>query len=75
MPGIVAVISALVFTLIFNFLVNFYVVGPIIKITDRIRRFKENKTPFDVSIETRDEFFYLSNEISDLCTLVSSKDI
>jgi NtrC-family two-component system sensor histidine kinase KinB len=74
MPGIVAVISALVFTLIFNFLVNYFFVGPIIKITDRIRKFKENKTPFDVSIETRDELYYLSNEISDLCTLVSSKE-
>lgn len=74
MPGIVAIISALVFTLIFNFLVNYFVVGPIIKITNRIKRFKENNTPFDVSVETRDELFYLSNEISDLCTLVASKD-
>jgi len=74
MPGIVAVISALVFTLIFNFLVNYFVVGPIIKITGRIKKFKENRTPFDVPIETRDELFYLSNEISDLCTLVGSKD-
>jgi hypothetical protein len=74
MPGIVAVLSALFFTLIFNFLVNYFVVGPIIKITERIKKFKENKIPFDVTIETRDELFYLSNEISDLCALVGSKD-
>lgn len=74
MPGIVAVLSALIFTLIFNFLVNYYFVGPILKITDGIRRFKENRTPVDVSVETHDELFFLSNEISDLCTLVSSKD-
>jgi hypothetical protein len=74
MPGVVAVISSLIFTLIFNFLVNYYIVGPIIKITKSIQKFKENKTPFNVTIETKDELFYLSNEISDLCTLVSSKE-
>ncbi len=74
MPGIVAVLSALIFTLIFNFLVNYYFVGPILKITDGIRRFKENRTPVDVSVETQNELLFLSNEISDLCTLVSSKD-
>lgn len=74
MPGIVAVLSALVFTLIFNFLVNHYVVGPIIKITDRIKKFKESKMPFDVNVETRDELYYLSNEISDLCNLVRTKE-
>ena len=74
MPGIVAVLSALIFTLIFNFLVNHYVVGPILKITDRIKKFKEFKTPFDVSVETRDELYDLSNEISDLCNLVGTKE-
>ncbi len=74
MPGIIAVLSAFVFTLIFNFLVNYYVVGPIIKITARIKKFKENRTPFDVTIETKDELFYLANEIGDLCTLVDLKD-
>ena len=74
MPGIIAIISALVFTIVFNFLVNYFVVGPIIKITDRVKKFKENKTPYDVNIDTRDELFYLSNEISGLCTVVGSKD-
>jgi len=74
MPGIIAIISALVFTIVFNFLVNYFIVGPIIKITDRIKKFKENRTPYDVNIETSDELFYLSNEISGLCTIVGSKD-
>jgi hypothetical protein len=74
MPGIVAVISAFVFTLIFNFLVNYYVVSPLIKITERIKKFKENRTPFAVNIETKDELLYLANEIGDLCALVDSKD-
>lgn len=75
MPGIIALITALIFTLIFNSLVNYYVVSPIIKITKRIRRFKDENTPYDVSIETKDELYDLSNAISDLCLFVSSKDI
>lgn len=73
MPGIVAILSALIFTFIFNYLVNYYMVGPIIKITDRIKRFKDNKTPFDVKIETRDELYHLAEAIEHLCQL-STKD-
>jgi NtrC-family two-component system sensor histidine kinase KinB len=73
MPGIVAILSALVFTLIFNFLVNLYVVGPIIRITKGIKKFKEKQTPFDVTIETRDELYDLSNAIGDLCQYYNSK--
>lgn len=75
MPGVIALITALIFTLIFNSLVNYYVVGPIIKITERIKRFKNENTPYDVAIETKDELYDLSNAISDLCLFVSSKEI
>jgi HAMP domain-containing protein len=56
MPGIVAMAAALLFTLIFNYFVNYYVVSPLVRITDRIKKFIENKVPFDVDIETKDEF-------------------
>jgi NtrC-family two-component system sensor histidine kinase KinB len=74
MPGIIAIISALVFTLIFNFLVHYYVVGPILRITKGIQKFKEKQAPFDVSIETRDELYDLSNAIGDLCQYINSKE-
>jgi HAMP domain-containing protein len=75
MPGIIAIISSLVFTLIFNFLVHYYVVGPIIRIRTGIKKFKEKQIPFDVPIETRDELYELSIAIGDLCQYISSKEI
>jgi methyl-accepting chemotaxis protein len=69
MPGIVAVLSALIFTFIFNYLVNYYMVGPIIQITDRIKKFIKKRTPFDVNIETKDELFHLAEAIEHLCQL------
>ena len=74
MPGIIAMLSALVFTFIFTYLVNFYMIGPIIRITDRINKFKEKRTPFDVKIETHDEIYQLSEAISHLCVSVEAKD-
>jgi len=74
MPGIVAFISALVFTFIFTYLINYYIVGPIIKITDRIKKFKEKRTPFDVKIETKDEIYYLAEAIEHLCLSVKNQD-
>lgn len=75
MPGIIAIISALIFTFLFNFLVHNFMVGPIIKITDRIKKFRENKIPYDVNIESRDEIYYLSESIRDLCDFVSSGEV
>lgn len=67
MPGIVAIMSALVFTLIFNYFVNYYAVSPIVRITDRVKKFIANGLPFDVNIETKDEFFDLAVAIKTLC--------
>lgn len=74
MPGIIAVLSALVFTLIFNYLVNYYFVSPIIRITDRIKKFEERRIPYEVKIETTDEIFHLSNAIDHLCRSLSNGD-
>jgi NtrC-family two-component system sensor histidine kinase KinB len=74
MPGIIAIISALVFTFIFTYLINYYIVGPIIRITDGIKKFKEKRTPFDVKIETKDEIYYLAEAIEHLCLSVKNQD-
>jgi len=74
MPGIIAMLSALLFTFIFTYLVNFYMIGPIIKITDRINKFKEKRAPFDVKIETHDEIYQLAEAIDHLCASVAAKD-
>jgi methyl-accepting chemotaxis protein len=72
MPGIVTIISALVFTLIFNYFVNYYMVSPIVKITDSLKKFNDNNSPFDVHIETSDEFSDLVSEINSLCARVNT---
>lgn len=75
MPGIVAIISALVFTLLFNFFVNYYFVSPVVKITKSIKRFLYKKTPFDVPVETHDEIYDLAESISNLCNITKTQAI
>jgi hypothetical protein len=66
MPGIVAILSALVFTLIFNYFINYYMVGPVIKITKGINRVMATGEPLDVRVESRDELAELVSSIRQL---------
>jgi NtrC-family two-component system sensor histidine kinase KinB len=74
MPGIIALISALVFTFLFNYLVNYYYVTPIITITDRVNKFINKRTPFNVAIETDDEIAELADAIDHLCQSVNVEE-
>lgn len=69
MPGVVAIISALIFTILFNFFVNYYFISPIIKINKSIRKFLDNRIIFKVEIETKDEISELANSINALSAL------
>lgn len=71
MPGIVAVISALVFSLIFSYFVNLYMVNPINKMAHGIEDFLERDKTFDITVETKDEIYHLSSAIRSLCSRVS----
>jgi len=66
MPGIVAILAALVFTVIFNFLINYYVVNPIIITTKGIQRFMETGELPAIQVETKDELFHLVSSIQRL---------
>jgi methyl-accepting chemotaxis protein len=66
MPGLVAILSALIFTLVFNYFVNLYVVSPIIKITKGIRKFIETREPVNIEVETKDELADLVSSIQDM---------
>jgi len=66
MPGIIAILSAFVFTAVFNFFIHYYVVSPIIEITRGIRLFTAIRKPFDVKIETKDELFHLMSSVQEL---------
>jgi len=70
MPGIIAILSAFVFTLIFNYFVNYYMVSPIIRINRAIGDFLDNNAAVDVRIETKDELGDLVGSIQRLLTEV-----
>jgi len=66
MPGIIAILAALIFTVLFNFLIHYYVVNPIIKMTKGIQHFMETGELPDVQVETQDELFDLVSSIQRL---------
>ena len=66
MPGIVAILAALIFTVLFNFLIHYYVVSPIIRMTKGIQHFMETGDLPDVHVETQDELFDLVSSIQRL---------
>lgn len=74
MPGVVAIISALVFTLVFNYLVNYYLVNPIIKITKGIQGFLATGEPPKVKIETEDELNDLASALQELVAQRSKQE-
>jgi methyl-accepting chemotaxis protein len=65
-PGVVAILSALVFTVMFNYFINHYIVSPIINMTKSVQRFLKNNEPFQLRVETKDELERLGSAIQDL---------
>ena len=63
MPGIVAIISSLVFVLLFNYYIHFYIAKPIIQINKNLEDYIEYKKPFTVKIESHDEIEKLAETI------------
>jgi methyl-accepting chemotaxis protein len=55
MPGVVAIIAALVFSLLFNYFVDKFLVRPLIAITEGLRAYVDEQRAFDVSVRTTDE--------------------
>ncbi len=72
MPGIVAILTALVFTIIFNFFVNLYVVNPILSIIKGIKKFLQSGEPIKLSIDTSDELHELAASIINLTAMIGS---
>ncbi|MFO7838725.1 MAG: MCP four helix bundle domain-containing protein [Desulfosalsimonadaceae bacterium] len=69
MPGIVAILSALVFTLIFNFFVNIYIVNPILSINRSINDFMTKEEPVLIDMDTNDELSELADSVSQLASM------
>jgi hypothetical protein len=69
MPGIVAIVSALLFAFLFNYFIHRYFVNPIISITNEVQNFLKTGRPFSVEVETDDELKDLASAIHDLSHL------
>jgi methyl-accepting chemotaxis protein len=66
MPGMVAILAALVFAFVFNYFINHYFVNPIISITKEVQRVLRTGSPSNIEIETDDELKDLASAIHDL---------
>jgi len=66
MPGIVAIVSALVFLLMFNFFITIYLFGPFKRIIKGLKGHQYDKGDFDPQTPLRDEFRELDTEIKQL---------
>ncbi|MFH1625504.1 MAG: MCP four helix bundle domain-containing protein [Pseudomonadota bacterium] len=74
MPGIVAIVSALVFTIIFNFFINLYVILPIKRLTNGIQAYIKHGEQPALSVESRDEISRLAGVVQDLIFHVKPAD-
>lgn len=66
MPGIVAIVTAVLFALLFNYFIHHYLTEPIIQITRGVEDFNEYGKDFKVEIETNDELRRLAEAITNL---------
>lgn len=68
MPGVVAIISALVFTAVFNFLINLYFISPIKNLITGIYDYMKTGKQSALRVYSRDEIGKLSSAIEELIT-------
>ncbi len=73
MPGIVAIIAALIFLVIFNFFISKYFVKPIEKLIRSIKHYDPKTQNFIPDISSQDELKELENEIRNLILRVQQK--
>lgn len=70
MPGVIAFLSALVFTLLFNYFVNIYIVNPILALSNSINKFLNHNEPISVKVDTNDELSELAASVTNLAAMV-----
>lgn len=66
LPGLIIVITSVIFTIIFNYMISYYLLSPIKRITKGIKNFTKYRRQYEVTIETRDEMFELNESVKDL---------
>jgi methyl-accepting chemotaxis protein len=66
MPGIVAILSAFVFSFLFNYFINRYFITPLDELISRIDRFSPDADRIETDLQTRDELKHLQDAVNDL---------
>ena len=73
MPGLIALLIAIIIVMIFFYFVNLYYITPVLKISDALQAFLDSRVPFKVNIEGKDEVFRLKEQIEKLTGEIKSK--
>ena len=73
MPGIIAILSALVFVAVFNYFINYYVIKPLNTITQEVRNSIPRKELIKISVESHDELHDLAAAIQDFALARKTK--
>ena len=66
MPGVIAIIAALIFTAVFNFFIHLYFISPIKKLTAGIRDFIKTGNRSGMRVGSRDEIGELAAAIEEI---------
>jgi len=69
MPGLIVIITSVVFSMLFYYMISYYFVKPIARITKGINDFIKYKRPFEVAVDTKDEINELKESVRNLTTL------
>ena len=70
MPGLIVIITSLIFTFVFTYLLHHYFVSPVIRLTKGINDYVKFRKPFDVPLESKDELHSLKESIVSLIALI-----
>ncbi|MCF8111652.1 MAG: MCP four helix bundle domain-containing protein [Desulfobacteraceae bacterium] len=74
MPGVIAILSALVFAFLFNYFVNIYVVNPILSLIKSIDGFLNKGEPISVKVESNDELADLEASVTSLAAMAKASE-
>jgi hypothetical protein len=73
-PGLIVIITSLIFTFVFTYLVHHYFVSPILRLTKGINDYVKYRKAFEVQMETKDELYSLKESIVNLISILKSSN-
>lgn len=68
MPGLIVIVTSVVFSMLFYYMISYYFVKPVTRITKGINDFIKFKRPFEVAVDTKDEINELKEAVRNLTT-------